>query len=144
MSGKKLGCFGPGDKVMKCHSARHYLDFLFSVGLPRQLSVVQPAFHWPLYRPCYQLSHLLSTTPPLMGARGSLYKGGLDHGPDHFSGRTQLDFTPSCWPPLILKIVLKNSLSHKHSNDLFYFNIAPSIIKLESILCATRPRRINS
>ena len=39
--------------------------------------------------------------------------------------------------PLILKIVLKNSLSHKHSNDLFYFNIAPSILKLESILCAT-------
>ena len=39
--------------------------------------------------------------------------------------------------PLILKIVLKNSLSHKHSNDIFYFNIAPSILKLESILCAT-------
>ena len=32
--------------------------------------------------------------------------------------------------PLILKIVL----FHKHSNDLFYFNIAPNI---ESILCAT-------
>ena len=41
--------------------------------------------------------------------------------------------------PLISKIVLKNSLSHKHSNDLFYFNIAPSILKLESILCATPP-----
>ena len=46
--------------------------------------------------------------------------------------------------PLISKIVLKNSLSHKHSNDLFYFNIAPSILKLESILCATPPRRENS
>ena len=39
---------------------------------------------------------------------------------------------------------LKNSLSHKHSNDLFYFNIAPSILKLESILCATPPRREKS
>ena len=46
--------------------------------------------------------------------------------------------------PLILKIVLKNSLSHKHSNDLFYFNIAPSILKLESILCATPPQREKS
>ena len=42
--------------------------------------------------------------------------------------------------PLISKIIFKNSSFHKHSNDLFYFNIAPNIVKLQSILCAMPPR----
>ena len=66
-----------------------------------------------------------------------IYMGGLDQGPSAFQWSDVIRLHTFMFDPLILKIVL----FHKHSNDLFYFNIAPNIEKLESILCATPPRR---
>ena len=57
------------------------------------------------------------------------------------SDQKRLDWTSHLHVrPPDLENSLKNSSFHKHSNDLFYFNIAPNIVKLQSILCATPPR----